>query len=80
MAILNLVHELMHSFGAKHDPDPAENPRCTSADVATNGRYLMSRFSNNGRKLNHELLSSCTRQAVVEVLGAPHRTMCLRYT
>ena len=32
MGVLNLVHELMHSFGAKHDPEPSENPKCTPDD------------------------------------------------
>lgn len=32
MGVLNLVHELMHSFGAKHDPDPSEEPECTPQD------------------------------------------------
>ena len=27
-----IVHELMHSFGAKHDPDPTEEPECTPQD------------------------------------------------
>jgi hypothetical protein len=26
MGVLNLVHELMHSFGAKHDPDQTSKP------------------------------------------------------
>ena len=32
MGVLNLVHELMHSFGAKHDPEPTEEPQCTPHD------------------------------------------------
>ena len=32
MGVLNLVHELMHSFGAKHDPDAKENKKCTPDD------------------------------------------------
>jgi hypothetical protein len=32
MGVLNLVHELMHSFGAKHDPEPASKPECTPDD------------------------------------------------
>ena len=70
MAILNLVcpinfplwaqvHELMHAFGAKHDPE--ERKDCTPKDVETNGRFLMSKYSNNGRKHNHEVLSPCTK-------------------
>ncbi len=35
MGVLNLVHEMMHSFGAKHDPDPAQNPACTPKDKVT---------------------------------------------
>lgn len=86
MAVLNLVHELMHSFGAKHDPagggtdggTDGGGAGCTPADADINGRYLMSRFSNTGRRINHELLSSCTKKSVVEVLEASHRTRCLR--
>ena len=32
MGVLNLVHELMHSFGAKHDPEANEEPECTPHD------------------------------------------------
>ena len=32
MGVLNLVHELMHSFGAKHDPEPKKRPECTPED------------------------------------------------
>ena len=32
MGVLNLVHELMHSFGAKHDPDPKKRSDCTPED------------------------------------------------
>ena len=32
MGVLNLVHELMHSFGAKHDPEATEEPQCTPHD------------------------------------------------
>ena len=36
MGVLNLVHELMHSFGAKHDPDPKKRPDCTPEDKVMN--------------------------------------------
>ena len=49
----------MHAFGAKHDPE--ERKDCTPKDVETNGRFLMSKYSNNGRKHNHEVLSPCTK-------------------
>ena len=32
MGVLNLVHELMHSFGAKHDPEANEEPECNPHD------------------------------------------------
>ena len=35
MGVLNLLHELMHSFGAKHDPEQTENPKCTPEDKVT---------------------------------------------
>jgi len=35
MGVLNLVHEMLHSFGAKHDPDPSQNPQCTPKDKVT---------------------------------------------
>jgi len=76
MAILNLVHELMHAFGAKHDPE--ERKDCTPKDVETNGRFLMSKYSNNGRKHNHEVLSPCTKESVVQCLASEDRTRCMK--
>ena len=32
MGVLNLVHEMMHSFGAKHDPEASVEPDCTPKD------------------------------------------------
>ena len=97
MGVLNLVHELMHSFGAKHDPEPSEKAECTPEDKVikqiqilfihhiiyyngtfyfylsisvrilillfqwVNGRFLMSKYSNDGHKLNHMVLSPCTK-------------------
>ena len=81
MAVLNLVHELMHAFGeslsrpschwsvisgAKHDPEVSEDPACTPKDTEQNGRYLMSKYSNNGKKHNHEVLSPCTKVILIE--------------
>ena len=43
MAVLNLVHELMHAFGAQHDPDKTERPECTPSDSVESGRFLMSK-------------------------------------
>jgi len=78
MAILNLVHELMHAFGAKHDPDQKERPDCTPSDSEMNGRFLMSKYSNNGRKHNHEVLSQCTKESVVKCLGSKERMSCVQ--
>merc|ERR1719402_1474114 len=78
MAVLNLVHELMHAFGARHDPSVSERAECTPADSVTNGRYLMSKYSNNGRKHNHEVLSPCTKESVRGCLAAPHRVGCMK--
>ena len=75
MAVLNLVHELMHAFGAQHDPEEAERPECTPRKSDEEGRFLMSKYSNNGRKHNHELVSPCTRQAVSAVLRSESRAV-----
>ena len=40
MGVLNLVHELMHSFGAKHDPEPSENAKCTPEDKVRPDHFL----------------------------------------
>ena len=40
----------------------------------------MSKYSNNGKKHNHELLSPCTKDSVRRVLAAEHRTSCLART
>ncbi|XP_059096532.1 disintegrin and metalloproteinase domain-containing protein 10-like isoform X2 [Tigriopus californicus] len=80
MGVLNLVHELMHSFGAKHDPDPKDSSNCTPIDKWTNGRFLMSKYSNDGHKLNHEIISPCTKSMVVQNLSSPKRTSCLVVT
>ena len=47
--------------GAKHDPEEKERPDCTPSDMTENGRFLMSKFSNNGKKHNHEILSPCSK-------------------
>ena len=73
MAVLNLVHELMHAFGAQHDPDAVERAECTPANSEEDGRFLMSKYSNNGRKHNHELVSPCTQQSVAAVLQSQTR-------
>ena len=54
--------QLLHAFGAQHDPEPAVRPDCSSGDAAEHGRFLMSKYSNNGRRHNHQLLSPCTRK------------------
>ena len=66
----------MHAFGAKHDPE--ERKDCTPKDVETNGRFLMSKYSNNGRKHNHEVLSPCTKVNIfclIYFLLNPHRSL-----
>ena len=67
----------MHAFGAKHDPE--ERKDCTPKDVETNGRFLMSKYSNNGRKHNHEVLSPCTKVEayfhIFSVLTNAHRSL-----
>ena len=38
----------------------------------------MSKFSNDGHKLNHQILSPCTKRLVTTNLEAPHRVGCLK--
>ena len=38
MGVLNLAHEVLHSFGAEHDPNTVE----------CGGRYIMSKYSGSG--------------------------------
>ena len=42
-----------------------------------NGRFLMSKYSNDGHKLNHEILSPCTKEMVRVNLASPARSKCL---
>ena len=72
MSVLNLVHELCHSFGASHDSD-----ECFPNDVIENGHYLMSPYSNNGRMANHDILSNCTIKSIQETLSG-NSGNCLR--
>ena len=32
MGVLNILHEIMHSFGARHDPEPTVSAECTPKD------------------------------------------------
>jgi len=61
MGVLNLAHELLHSFGAYHDPETSD---CSAKDEKRSGRFLMSRFSSSGVKRNNERISNCTAAAV----------------
>ena len=74
-AALNILHELMHSFGAKHDSD---SDSCSPKDYLSDGRFLMSKYSNSGNKKNHQFLSECAKNDVKEVLASEQRTKCLR--
>jgi len=78
MGVLNLVHEILHAIGAKHDPDPEERPDCTPLDKHFNGRFLMSKFSNDGHKLNHQIMSPCTKESVSQMVNDPSKLKCLR--
>ena len=42
-----------------------------------NGRFLMSKYSNDGHKLNHEILSPCTKEMIRLNLASPSRAKCL---
>ncbi|CAB4061009.1 ADAM17 [Lepeophtheirus salmonis] len=62
MTILNLGHEILHSFGAEHD-----TPGCSPEDEEINGSYLMSPYTSTGKSSNNELLSSCSISAVRKI-------------
>ncbi|XP_023343181.1 disintegrin and metalloproteinase domain-containing protein 10 [Eurytemora carolleeae] len=79
MGVLNFVHEILHSLGAKHDPEPAEREDCTPLDKHFNGRFLMSKFSNDGHKLNHAIMSPCTKESVNAVLKNSTKLTCLQF-
>ncbi len=38
----------------------------------------MSKYSNDGHKLNHQILSPCTKRLVVQNLESHHRVGCLK--
>ena len=73
MASLNLAHEILHSFGAEHDPVGEE---CGAGERAGRGRYLMSRYSSSGVRANNARVSRCTAGAVAAVLQSDRAT-CL---
>ena len=50
---------------------------CLSIQQLVNGRFLMSKYSNDGHKLNHEILSPCTKEMVRLNLASPARAKCL---
>ena len=45
--LFELVHELMHSFGAKHDPDPTSEPECTPQDKVRKLRQISNTSSSS---------------------------------
>ena len=65
MGVLNLAHELLHSFGARHDPRSC-TPR--PEEVRREGRYLMSKYSSSGVQANNDVISNCTAEAVAATL------------
>ena len=74
MGVLNLAHEILHSFGASHDPKT-----CTPSDPKNDGRYLMSKYSSSGVKKNNEIISNCTAQAIKETLSSQKMSFCLHH-
>ena len=52
--LFEIVHELMHSFGAKHDPDPTSEPECTPQDKVRKLRQI-KRLHNHPRILRNLL-------------------------
>ena len=75
MGVLNLVHELLHSFGASHDP-----AHCSAHNIRRDGRYLMSRYSSSGVKKNNEIISNCTAESVAATLTNMEMSSCLSVT
>ncbi|XP_023332750.1 disintegrin and metalloproteinase domain-containing protein 10 [Eurytemora carolleeae] len=74
MGVLNLAHEILHSFGANHD-----NSSCTPQNIRLSGGYLMSKYSGTGLFNNNELISSCTQQSLTDSLSNPDQTHCLEH-
>jgi len=74
MGVLNLAHEIFHSFGADHDPDTNE---CSARNDGKHGRYLMSKFSNSGLKKNNEVISNCTARSISKIIETPEMSYCL---
>lgn len=72
MGVLNLVHEMLHSFGASHDPR-----YCTPENIRQGGRFLMSKYSSSGVKSNNERISDCTAAAVTNTLANQESIKCL---
>ena len=72
MGVLNLVHELLHSFGASHDPD-----HCSPENIRRDGRFIMSRYSSSGTKKNNEVISNCTAASVTTTLANKVRCLML---
>jgi len=72
MGILNLLHEILHAFGASHDPKDTK-----SNAEGKEGRYLMSRYSNSGTKENHAKLSFWSKQSIRQVLSDQRMSFCL---
>ena len=92
MGILNLLHEILHAFGASHDPKGKYNAHyktsphfvcknfadsSSSASQEASGRHLMSRYSNSGTKENHSRLSAWSKQSIREILMDHRMSYCL---
>jgi len=71
MGILNLLHEILHAFGASHDP------KDSISNLSPKGRYLMSRYSNSGTKENHSRLSAWSKQSIRQILLDRRMSYCL---
>ena len=72
MGVLNFAHEIMHSFGASHDPES-----CTPTNPKHDGRYLMSKYSSSGVKKNSEIISNCTAVSISATLSSARMSFCL---
>ncbi|XP_063695288.1 disintegrin and metalloproteinase domain-containing protein 10-like [Bolinopsis microptera] len=74
VSFIILSHELGHNFGASHDSD---TKLCTPGSEH-GGNYIMYDKATNGDLPHNNLLSLCSRQAILDVLLTRSKTSCFR--